>query len=98
MNLYDRIGTMVITPTDRYIIGASDSENEDFRRKSQNIIEFNQRDTVELSCIKQINLKSENYENYMKTKKCQRVVLEIRLGISCKNQSQIQSIHIALEK
>jgi len=68
MELYDRIGTMVFTPTDRYIIGASDYENEEFRKKSHNIIEFNprnQRDTVELSCIKQMDLKS---ENYMKTK------------------------------
>ena len=69
MNLYDRIGTMVFTPTDRYIIGASDSANEDFRKKGENIIEFHQRDTVEFSCIRQMDLKSENYENYMKTKK-----------------------------
>ncbi len=72
MELYDRIGTMVITSTDRYIIGASDKENEDFQKKSHNIIKSNpsnQRDTVELSCIKQMDLKSENYENYMKTKK-----------------------------
>lgn len=72
MELHDRIGTMVITSTDRYIIGASDKENEDFQKKSHNIIKSNpsnQRDTVELSCIKQIDLKSENYENYLKAKK-----------------------------
>lgn len=80
MELHNRIGTMVITSTDRHIIGASDKENEDFRKKSNNIIKSNlsnQRDTVELSCIKEIDLKSENYENYMQTKKCQIIVLGI---------------------
>ena len=51
MNLCERIGTMVFTDSGRYIIGASESENAEFQKKSSNIIEFNQRDTVELSYV-----------------------------------------------
>ncbi len=69
MELYERIGTMVFTPTGRYIIGASDKANAEFQKKSRNIIEFNQRDTIELSCVKKMDMTSENYEDYTKITK-----------------------------
>ena len=69
MNLCERIGTMVFTDSGRYIIGASESENAEFQKKSSNIIEFNQRDTVELSYVRTMDMSSENYENYTKITK-----------------------------
>lgn len=69
MDFCERIGTMVFTATGRYIIGASESANAEFQKKSRNIIEFNPRDTVELSCIKKMDMSSENYEDYTKITK-----------------------------
>lgn len=95
MELYGRIGTMVITSTDRHIIGASDKENEDFRKKGQNIIKSNQshqKDTVELSCIKEMDLKSETYENYGKTGKMPNHCFGDNYGVKLQN-----SIHTAVQ-
>lgn len=67
MKLYEQIGTMVFTQNDRYIVGASDKANEEFKKRSSNIIDVEPhklRDVVELSCIEKMEMPSENYNNY----------------------------------
>lgn len=71
MDFHESIGTMVFTPTGRYIIGASDRENEEFQKKSKNIINLDQsklKDSVELTCIQQMEITSENYNDILKVK------------------------------
>lgn len=68
INLKDMIGTLVFSPTGNYIVGASEKQNEEFQRKCQNKIDINLGDSVELTCIKEIPLTSENYNDILKVK------------------------------
>lgn len=68
INLKDMIGTMVFSSSGNYIVGASERENAEFRKKSENKINLNLQDCVELSCVKEFVLTSENYNDIMKVK------------------------------
>lgn len=69
INLRDMIGTMVFSPSGNYIVGASEKQNEEFQRKCQNKIDINLRDCVEITCVKEATLTSENYNDIMKVKR-----------------------------
>lgn len=93
MQLYDRIGTMVFTQNDRYIVGASDKENEEFRKKSQDVISMKQeklRDTLEVSCVKKRENSSENYDDYFKITKMPKHCFADNYGIEI--QKNVKSV------
>lgn len=68
INLEDMIGTMVFSSSGNYIVGASERQNAEFQRKCQNKIDINLRDCVELTCVKEFALTSENYNDIMQVK------------------------------
>ncbi len=68
INLKDMIGTLVFSPSGNYIVGASERENAEFQKKCENKINLNLQDCVELSCVRESVLTSENYNDIMKVK------------------------------
>ena len=86
INLKDMIGTMVFSSSGNYIVGASERENAQFRKKRENKINLNLQDCVELSCVKEFVLTSENYNDIMKVRVCREVYSEISLGMKCKKK------------
>jgi hypothetical protein len=68
IKLEDMVGTMVFSSSGNYIVGASERENAEFQKKCQNKININLQDCVELSCVKEFVLTSENYNDIMKVK------------------------------
>ena len=62
------IGTMVFSSSGNYIVGASERQNEEFQRKCQNKIDINLQDCVELTCVNEFVLTSENYNDIMQVK------------------------------
>lgn len=72
MESNELIGTVAFTSDNRYINSSTNKENKDFQKKSKNTTANNNRDTVEFTCDKEIELKSENYENYTHKKTIQK--------------------------
>lgn len=68
INLKDMIGTLVFSPSGNYIVGASERENAEFQKKCENKINLNLQDCVELSCVRESVLTSENYNDITKVK------------------------------
>ena len=54
VNLGERIGTMVFSPSGNYMVGASQRKNAEFQKRSQNKIDANLRDSVELTGVRQL--------------------------------------------
>lgn len=68
INLKDMIGTMVFSSSGNYIVGGTERQNAEFQRRCQNKIDINLQDCVELTCVKESVLTSENYNDIMQVK------------------------------
>ena len=80
INLEDMIGTMVFSSSGNYIVGASERQNAEFQKKCQNKIDINLRDCVELTCVKEFVLTSENYNDIMQVKGMQGSIFGDKFG------------------